>query len=298
MAELYEQGTIVRAMSGFYDVDTGTETVRCRARGKFRKEGLTPLVGDGARFLRSGDQGYLQELLPRKNHFIRPAVSNVDALVMLAAQVNPVTEPFLIDRVAAIAAVQGVELILALNKCDLDPAEKLFEIYRDTGMQVLRVSAKTGEGVDDLKKLLSGRLVAFTGNSGVGKSSLLNRLYPEAHMPVGEVSEKLGRGRHTTRHTELFSLPDGTRIMDTPGFSAFDTDQMDLGEPSQLCLAFPEFAPYLGRCRFDDCAHVKEQGCAVLEALRAGAIQSSRHESYVRLYEKAKEIKAWERKKD
>ena len=292
------QGTIIRALSGFYDVDTREAVVRCRARGKFRKERITPLVGDWVRFRMSGNDGYVEEILPRKNRFVRPAVANVDALVMLAAQVNPVTEPFLIDRVAAIAAEQRVALILALNKCDLDPADTLYAIYQNTGMTVLRISAKTGQGVEELRRILQGKVAAFTGNSGVGKSSLLNQLFPEAQLPVGDVSEKLGRGRHTTRHVELFSLPDGTKIMDTPGFSSFDTDQMDLGAPEQLALAFPEFAPYLGRCRFDDCAHVKEKGCAVLEALAEGKIHPSRHASYVRLYEKAKELKAWERKKD
>lgn len=291
-------GTIIRALSGFYDVESGESTVRCRARGKFRKERITPLVGDRVRFQMSGSDGYLLEILPRKNSFVRPAVANVDALVMMASQVNPVTEPFLIDRVAAIASEQRVELILVLNKCDLNPAEELYSIYQNTGMTVLRLSAKTGEGIEALREVLRGKLAAFTGNSGVGKSSLLNALYPQAAMATGEVSEKLGRGRHTTRHVELFTLPDGTKIMDTPGFSAFDTDQMDLGSPEYLALAFPEFEPYLGKCRFDDCAHVKEKGCAVLEAVAAGIIHPSRHSSYVRLYEKAKEIKAWERKKD
>ena len=297
MSEL-RQGVIIRALSGFYDVDTGEGTVRCRARGKLRKERVTPLVGDRVQFQMSGDSGYVQEILPRKNSFIRPAVANVDVLVMMASQVNPVTEPFLIDRVAAIAAQQQVELILVINKCDLDPADRLYEIYRNTGVTVLRLSAVTGDGVEALRARLSGKLAAFTGNSGVGKSSLLNILYPEAQMATGDVSEKLGRGRHTTRHVELFTLPDGTRIMDTPGFSAFDTDQMDLGTPENLALAFPEFAPYLGHCRFDDCAHVKEAGCAVLEALEEGKIQKSRHDSYVRLYAQIKEQKAWQRKKD
>ena len=297
MSEL-QQGVIIRALSGFYDVDTGEGTVRCRARGKLRKEHMTPLVGDRVKFQMSGDSGYVQEILPRKNSFVRPAVANVDALVMMASQVNPVTEPFLIDRVAAIAAQQQVELILVINKCDLDPADRLYDLYRDTGITVLRLSAATGDGVEALRAKLSGKLAAFTGNSGVGKSSLLNILYPEAQMATGDVSQKLGRGRHTTRHVELFTLPDGTRIMDTPGFSAFDTDQMDLGTPENLALAFPEFAPYLGLCRFDDCAHIKETGCAVLEALEAGKIQKSRHDSYVRLYNQIKEQKAWQRKKD
>lgn len=292
-----QSGVIMRVLSGFYDVDTGNEIVRCRARGKLRKAGITPLVGDRVTFSLSGDSGYVQDVLPRSNSFIRPAVANIDVLVMMAAQVNPITEPFLIDRVAAIAAVQRVETILLLTKCDLDTADDLYEIYRDTGMTVLRTSARTGAGVEEVRSVLKGRRAAFTGNSGVGKSTMLNALFPEAEMATGEVSDKLGRGRHTTRHVELFTLPDGTGIIDTPGFSSFDTDMMDLGEADQLALAFPEFKPYLGACRYDDCAHIKEKGCAVLEALESGRIQKSRHESYVRLYEKLREIKPWEQKK-
>lgn len=296
MSEI-NSGTIIRALSGFYDVDTGSGIIRCRARGKLRKLGITPLVGDQAIFQSSGDSGYLQEILPRRNSFIRPAVANVDVLVMMGCQVNPVTEPFLIDRVAAIAAAQGVETLLLLTKCDLDPADALYAIYQQAGIPVLRTSAETGLGVEEVRQRLKGKLAAFTGNSGVGKSTMLNALFPEANMATGEVSDKLGRGRHTTRHVELFTLPDGTRIMDTPGFSSFDTDRMELGTADSLARAFPEFRPYLGHCRFDDCSHVKEQGCAVLEALHAGKIGESRHSSYVHLYEKIKEYKEWEHKK-
>ncbi len=296
MSEI-NSGTIIRALSGFYDVDTGSGIIRCRARGKLRKLGITPLVGDQAIFQSSGDSGYLQEILPRRNSFIRPAVANVDVLVMMGCQVNPVTEPFLIDRVAAIAAAQGVETLLLLTKCDLDPADALYAIYQQAGIPVLRTSAETGLGVEEVRQRLKGKLAAFTGNSGVGKSTMLNALFPEANMATGEVSDKLGRGRHTTRHVELFTLPDGTRIMDTPGFSSFDTDRMELGTADSLARAFPEFRPYLGHCRFDDCSHVREQGCAVLEALHAGKIGESRHSSYVHLYEKIKEYKEWEHKK-
>ena len=244
MSEI-NSGTIIRALSGFYDVDTGSGIIRCRARGKLRKLGITPLVGDQAIFQSSGDSGYLQEILPRRNSFIRPAVANVDVLVMMGCQVNPVTEPFLIDRVAAIAAAQGVETLLLLTKCDLDPADALYAIYQQAGIPVLRTSAETGLGVEEVRQRLKGKLAAFTGNSGVGKSTMLNALFPEANMATGEVSDKLGRGRHTTRHVELFTLPDGTRIMDTPGFSSFDTDRMELGTADSLARAFPEFRPYL-----------------------------------------------------
>ena len=206
-------GVIIRALSGFYDVDTGSKIVRCRARGKLRKLGITPLVGDRAVFQPSGDSGYVQEILPRKNSFIRPAVANVDVLVMMGCQVNPITEPFLIDRVAAIAAAQNVETLLLLTKCDLDPAEELYAIYRQAGIPVIRTSTETGLGVEEVRERLKGKLAAFTGNSGVGKSTMLNALYPEANMETGEVSDKLGRGRHTTRHVELFTLPDGTKIL-------------------------------------------------------------------------------------
>ena len=289
-------GRIIRSISGFYDVQTPFGVVSCRARGILRKNGESPLTGDMVEITRERGKGMVEKILPRKNSFVRPAVANVDALVVFAANVNPVTEPFLIDRVAAIAGDQEVQVVLCVNKCDLDPAVDLVRIYKNAGFPVITTSAETGEGVEELRGLLEGKLTAFTGNSGVGKSSILNRLCPELALPTGEVSEKLGRGRHTTRHVELYRLGEGTYVADTPGFSSFDTDQMDVILKENLQYAFPDFGRLLGKCQFHDCSHRKEPGCAVTAALAAGEIEQTRYDSYLRLYEKASQIKTWELK--
>lgn len=286
-------GRILRSLSGFYDVDTGDGITTCRARGHLRRD-TVPLTGDLVQISREHGKGMIEAVLPRKNRFIRPAVANIDALVIFAASVNPVTEPFLIDRVAAIAGDQGVEVLLCVNKCDLDPAAELVRIYERAGFPVLVTSAETGEGVEALGARLRGKLTAFTGNSGVGKSSILNRLCPGLGLPVGEVSEKLGRGRHTTRHVELYRLDESTYVADTPGFSSFDTDQMDLILKDNLQYAFPDFGPFLGQCQFRDCSHRREPGCAVRNAVKAGTVERTRYESYLRLYDAAEQIKPWE----
>ena len=291
---LKTEGRILRSLSGFYDVQTPQGLITCRARGILRREGSSPLTGDLVEISVEKGKGMVERILPRKNHFIRPAVANVDALVVFAANVNPVTEPFLIDRVAAIAGDQNVPVYLCVNKCDLDPATDLVRIYEHAGFPVIRTSAQTGEGVEELRALLTGKLTAFTGNSGVGKSSILNRLAPELQLETGEVSEKLGRGRHTTRHVELFPLGENTYVADTPGFSSFDTDQMELILKENLQYAFPDFGSFIGKCRFDDCSHRKEPDCAVRSAVDAGEIETSRYESYLRLYEKSSQIKLWE----
>ena len=296
MAIEEQTGRIVRSISGFYDVVLPTGTVTCQARGILRKEGMTPLTGDMVRVVMQRGKGMIQQVLPRKNSFIRPAVANVDALLIFAANVNPVTEPFLIDRVTAIAGNKGVESILCVNKTDLDEAEELCGIYSRAGFRVIATSAQTGAGIGELRRALQGKLTAFTGNSGVGKSSILNRLCPELKLPTGEVSEKLGRGRHTTRHVELFSLDHETFVMDTPGFSSFDTDQMDVILKENLQYAFPDFGPWLGRCQFHDCSHRREPGCAVRQAAENREIEQSRYDSYLRLYEKAAQYKEWEHK--
>lgn len=292
------EGIILKALSGFYYVDGGDGALTaCRGRGKFRHQKLTPLVGDRVRFTPLGEgAGILDEILPRKNQFQRPAVANIDQLVVIASGAVPVTDPFLIDRVVSIAEGRDCEPVICINKCDLDAAEELYQTYRKAGFLTLRVSAETGEGIPELAAAISGKVSAFTGNSGVGKSSILNALEPEFRLQVGEVSDKLGRGRHTTRHVELFRLSSGAIVADTPGFSSFDTEGMELRRPEELQYTFREFAPYLDQCRFTGCAHVKEKGCAVLAAVKAGAIAPSRHASYVRLYEQAKEVPEWERK--
>ena len=287
-------GRIIRSISGFYDVQVGSTVVSCRARGILRKENCTPLTGDLVNITMERGKGMVEKVLPRRNSFVRPAVANVDALVVFAANVNPVTEPFLIDRVAAIAGDQEVPVYLCVNKCDLDPGADLVSIYESAGFPVICTSAETGQGVEKLRSLLRGKLTAFTGNSGVGKSSILNRLCPELELPVGEVSERLGRGRHTTRHVELYDLGEDTFVADTPGFSSFDTDQMDVILKENLQYAFPDFGQYLGKCQFHDCSHRAEPGCAVREALERGELQPTRYDSYLRLYEKASQVRRWE----
>ena len=292
------EGRIQKALSGFYYVDTGSEMLTCRARGKFRKEGISPLVGDRVQVRELGNgEGFVEEILPRRNSFIRPAVANIDQLVIIGSGAIPKTDPFLIDRVASIAALKQCDVIILLNKSDLERADELYEIYSATGFPTLRVSAETGEGLEELKELISGKLSAFTGNSGVGKSSILNALEPGFSLQVGEVSTALGRGRHTTRHVELFRLSCGAEIMDTPGFSSFETEELNLELKHRLPETFREFAPYLGECQFLDCSHTKEKGCAVREALEAGKLQPSRYQSYLRLFEELKPLREWQEKR-
>lgn len=290
-------GTIIKALSGFYYVDVGAEQepITCRGRGKLRHQKITPLVGDHVAITVTEDgTGMVDEVLPRSNQFQRPMVANMDQLVILASGAIPVTDPFLIDRMVSLAEYKGCQPIICFNKCDLEPATQLVELYQKAGFQSFAISAQTGEGLEQLLGVLDGKISAFTGNSGVGKSSVLNALCPQFGLKVGQVSEKLGRGRHTTRHVELFRVGGGL-VADTPGFSAFDVEQMELIPKEELANTFREFRPYLEQCRFVGCAHVKERGCAVREAVDNGAIAPGRYQSYVRLYDQVKSRPQWEK---
>ncbi len=289
------QGVIIKALSGFYYVKTESGTVECRARGRFRLDGSSPLVGDRVEIsLDANGKGRVDKLLPRKNFFIRPAVANIDLLIAVASEVNPVTDPFLIDRVTAFAEHMGCEVLICINKSDAARVSRLRDIYATSGYRVIETSAVTGEGVEELRGCIAGKVCAFSGNSGVGKSSLLNALEPGLGLETGVVSEKLGRGRHTTRHVEIFPAG-GAFVADTPGFASFDMEQLPPIPKEELQFCFPEFGPYIGKCRFDDCAHLKEPGCAVREAMDEGKINASRHLSYARLYEISAKYKEWKK---
>ena len=289
------EGIIIKALSGFYYVRAQGRTYSCRARGRFRLDGQNPLVGDRVCFDPAEDgSGVVTALMPRRNFFERPAVANVDRLVMIVSAAIPVTDPYLIDMVTAQCEKKNCGVLLVVNKCDLDPGDALCALYEKTPYETLRTSAETGEGVDALREAIRGRVCCFTGNSGVGKSSLLNALDSRFSLATGEISQKLGRGRHTTRHVEFFDLGSGTYVADTPGFAAYD-DGAALGlRKEELASLFPEFGDYTGSCRFLDCAHLAEPGCAVTEAVGRGDIAESRHRSYRRLYEQAARIKDWQ----
>ena len=280
-------GTVIKAVSSFYTVITEDQReVQCRARGKLKREAFGPTPGD--RVILSEDQSgamVLESVLPRKNYFIRPNAANLDTIVFIASEAKPVTDPYLIDKLSVITEHAGCELILCVNKTDLSDADLLTRIYAKTPFPLICTSAVTGEGLEELRKAISGKVCAFTGNSGVGKSSLLNQLHPELNRKTDEISEKLGRGKHTTRFTEFLSLPNNTFVADTPGFAAFDPSMTAQIRKENLSEYFPEFRRVSGDCRFLDCSHRKEPGCAVRSAKENGMIAESRYNSYCRLYE-------------
>ncbi len=289
------QGIVIQSIGGFYYVEAADAVYECRARGIFRKQGLAPVAGDRVRISRQdGEKGTLEEVLERRNVLVRPPVANLDYLVLVASIADPSPSTLILDKMIAIAEKKGIEPLVVINKADLEDTSWLEDIYGTTGLPCFTVSASGGEGVEPLRQRLLGHISAFTGNSGVGKSSLLNAIDPRLTLETGEISKKLGRGRHTTRTATLFRLEGGGYIVDTPGFSSLDMERAERISKEELPDCFREFAPYRGGCRFTSCAHVKEPGCAVRQAVEEGKIAASRYESYRTMYEEVKDKKDWE----
>lgn len=294
MSEIYREGIITKGIGGFYYVESAGGITECRARGKFRKMELTPIVGDRV-VVRVPETGgaELCEIKPRKNSLVRPGVSNVDAVMLVSAAKSPMPDLFLTDKMLVIAESKGIRGYICLNKTDIaetDEVKAFASVYERAGYEVVIASAATGEGVVRLREIICGKTVAFAGLSGVGKSSLLRRITGK-ELETGSVS-RIERGRHTTRHVELMHAAGGF-VFDTPGFSRLEADAV---RAADLWQYFPEIRALHQNCRFADCNHIKEPGCAVLKAVADGRIAESRHQSYAAMFEKLKDIKEWERK--
>lgn len=290
-------GIIIKAISGFYYVETKAGIIECKARGRFKERGTTPLVGDRVKVLISGEKGVIEEVFPRKNHLSRPPVANIDKLFIVSSSVTPTPNTLIIDRMTAICEYNRIEPIIIFNKNDLEDVSHWCGIYERAGFKTIACSAVSGEGVDKIKAELKDCISAFTGNSGAGKSSLLNIIFPKLSLSVGEVSDKLGRGRHTTRHTELFGHEFGGYVADTPGFSSLEADKGDFKFKEMLPQLFPEFEPFECGCSFSDCNHIGEKGCAVCEAVKQGDIEQTRYSSYLAMFDELKDLKIWNAKK-
>ena len=292
-------GKIIKAVGGIYYVDALSgiyegETVKCSARGKFRLDGISPCAGDNVRILvEDNTDPVIAEIYERRNYLVRPPLANLDVVVFVNSCVEPAPNRFILDKLVAIFDSKGIEPVIVFTKTDLAEAGDLPELYRRIGITVVTADNTTGEGSEQVRELIAGKTSAFIGNSGVGKSSLLNVLFPELALETAHISKKLGRGRHTTRQVEMYKLLGGY-IADTPGFSTVDTERYCRITRGELDGAFREFGEYAEQCQFADCAHVKEKGCAVRAAVEAGTIARSRYDSYLRMYEEAGKINEWE----
>lgn len=287
---MIQKGLIMKAISGFYYVETADGLLECKAKGVFRKKGITPFVGDMAEV----EDNTVVNILPRKNELLRPPAANLDQALMVVSASSPEPNLLVLDKLIAVCEYKDIEPVLVITKTDLSDGEWLCKLYRNAGFKV--ISTNTGmDNVDEIRSLLKDKMTLFIGNTGVGKSTLLNRLFPELQLATAEISTKLGRGRHTTRHVELYPLAEGGYVADTPGFSTVELEQYDRILKGDLQYCFREFQEYLGECKFLDCSHRVEKGCAVLEALKQEKISQNRHESYCALYEDAMKIKEWEK---
>lgn len=287
-------GTIIKGIGGFYYVEAADEIFECKARGVFRKEKLSPLVGDKVTIsINENAENTIDEIMPRKNALTRPPVVNIDNLIIVVSTVEPKPSTLVIDKLIAVAEHKNIEPIIVITKSDLASAQEIFDIYTLAGFKTIIVSNETKDGVDEVKAVLKDKISALTGNSGVGKTSLLNNLDETLALKTAQISKKLGRGRHTTRQAELYRVCDGF-VVDTPGFSSFEIDKSDIILKDELAYCFRDFSDYIEKCKFyPSCTHTADKGCAVVEAVNEGKISKSRHNSYVQLYNEVKDIKVW-----
>ncbi len=289
-------GIVIKAIGGIYTVEAPDLVYECKARGAFRNKGISPVCGDKVEFLVENGSAVIEKIHERKSLLIRPPLANLDVLVFVVSTCEPQPNLLLLDKFIAIAEYKKIKPVVVFTKIDKQDFSLYYDIYKKSGIELYSVDNTTGQGSELVKNALKNKFSAFTGNTGVGKSSLLNNIFPELNLPTNEISKKLGRGKHTTRHVEMYKLEDGGYIADTPGFSSFDTNRYDIVFKEDLADCFEEFRPYFGKCRFPDCSHTKEKGCAVIEAVKNGEIAKSRHESYLNMYEQAKQLKEWEHK--
>ena len=294
MTEKQLNGIIIKGIGGFYYIEAEGDIYECKARGAFRKKKISPLAGDNVIItVRENGENTIDDILERKNFLVRPPVANVNTLVIVSSVKEPVPSTLVIDRLTAIAVSKNIKPCVIFSKSDLGDTKELEEIYKKAGIDVCSVCCKTGEGIEKVKEMIKSGITVFTGNTGVGKSSLLNCIDSRFSLETGEVSSKLGRGRHTTRDVTLHKVND-FYVADTPGFSSLDIESCELILKDDLPYCFPEFSEYLGKCRFSSCTHTVDKGCKILEALENGNIHESRHLSYVTMYNEVKNIKEWQ----
>ncbi len=287
---MVQNGIIIKSIGGLFFIESSDTIYECKARGVFRKEGISPSVGDSVNF----EDGVITEILPRKNFIIRPPLANLDQLIFVVSVAEPAPNLLILDKFIAVAEYQNIKPVIVLTKVDLDSFDNIFDIYNRAGIEIYVIDYNDENPAEKIRILLKDKISAFTGNSGAGKSTLLNEVCGDFDIATGEISKKLGRGRHTTRHSELYKLPWGGYIADTPGFSTFETNKYNIIKKEELAGCFTEFSQFEGECKFRDCSHTKEKGCKVIEAVEQGIIPKTRHESYCSMYEEAKLIKEWE----
>ncbi len=286
------KGIIVKGIGGFYYIEVANTVYECKARGKFRNVNITPLVGDIVDIsVNDNSENTIDKIYDRKNYLQRPPVANIDNLIIVVSTVEPKPNFLVIDKIIAVAENKDIEPVIVISKVDLSLADEIANVYKNSGIRVIVLNSD--DALIEIKELMKDKITAFTGNSGVGKTTLLNRLDPELNLSTGAISDKLGRGRHTTREAQLFKVANGY-VIDTPGFSSFEFDKNEIILKDDLAYCFREFRDYLGLCKFSSCTHTCDKGCKICEAVENGDISKIRHNNYIALYNQAKEIKEWE----